>query len=62
MRKHSFNKLFVILLLFVIYQFSFMLYQAIMRFDWGTFGSNFIAFFITFSGFFIILKLKKSEQ
>lgn len=62
MRKHAFNKMSVILLLFVIYQLFFMIYQAITRFDWGTFGSNFIAFFITLCGFFIILKLRKNEQ
>lgn len=62
MRKRSFNKMSFILLLFVIYQFSFLLYQAITRFDWGTFGSNFITFFIILSGLFINLKLKKDEQ
>ncbi|MCP3764965.1 hypothetical protein NLX67_21875 [Domibacillus sp. A3M-37] len=62
MSRRSFGTAPVLIMVVVIYQFSWMLYRAITGFDWGTFGSDLIAFLITASCFFVILKIKKDKQ
>lgn len=62
MNRRSFSIVPVLILVGVIYQFSWMLYRAMTRFNWGAFGSDLIAFLVTASCFFVILKIKKDKQ